>query len=189
MNTVDRVHELVLPLAEAADAQIYDIEYESGVLRIMLDRPDGIDVDTIGKLTQSISSALDERDPLPDSRYLLEVTSPGIERKLRTTAHYTAVVGELVNVKLREAVDGERRFEGTLLATDDTHFEISTGDGGDAPVRRIAYDGVEAARTVFNWEEELAAKKQKSETNKAKVAKSTKATKPAKTNKKKASTR
>ncbi len=186
-STIDRVRELILPLTSVADVDIYDIEHESGVLRIMLDKPGGINVDQIGDLTQVISNALDERDPLPDSRYLLEVTSPGIERKLRTQDHYLAVVGQLVNIKLRQAVDGERRLEGTLVSADKSSFELSVGEADAAAVQRIAYADVEAARTVFNWEEELAAKKQQKAPKKAKAA--AQQDKPAKTNKKKASTR
>lgn len=148
MDTVTRVRELVEPLVDDADAEIYDLELVGGVLRITLDRPGGIDIGVIGQVTRAVSRMLDDADPIP-GEYTLEVTSPGLERPLRTREHFTGAVGSLVTVKTRAGVEGDRRVRGELVAADHDGFEVAPTDGG-AP-RRLAYDEVERVRTVFEW--------------------------------------
>lgn len=147
MDTVTRVRNLVEPSVAEAGAEIYDMELNGGVLRITLDRPGGIDIGTIGKVTRAVSHLLDEADPIA-GEYTLEVTSPGLERPLRVPAHYTRAVGDTVAVKTRAGVEGDRRLKGTLVSADDLGFEVKPDDG---PVRRLSYDDVERVRTVFEW--------------------------------------
>ncbi len=155
MQAVERVRALVEPIVASFGVELYDVEHESGILRIMVDRPGGIDVDTVGDLSKDISTALDEDDPLPDSRYLLEVSSPGIERKLRLPEHYKAQLGEQVNLKVAAGVDGPRRFEARLDGADDSGIDISVAtNDSDPTTRRLAYTDIEAARTVFHWGEQ-----------------------------------
>lgn len=191
MGAVERVRELVQPIVDREQVQLYDIEHDAGVLRIMLDRPDGIDVDTIGILSQLISDALDEDDPIPDSRYLLEVTSPGIERKLRTPEHFRAVIGEDVAFKVKLGTAGARRFNARLDAADADGIEV-TLDDADGSTRSLAYDDLESARTIFHWGEQTSEKPGKqSKSAKKGAARSANTsnteTKPSKTNEKKAS--
>ncbi len=148
MDTVTRVRELVAPLVEEAGAELYDLELVGGVLRITLDRPGGIDIGVIGQVTRAVSRMLDDVDPIP-GEYTLEVTSPGLERPLRTRAHFAGAVGTLVAVKTRPGVEGDRRVRGELTGADDDGFEVAPSDGS-AP-RRLAYDEVERVRTVFEW--------------------------------------
>jgi ribosome maturation factor RimP len=152
VGAVERVRELVEPLIEREGVELYDVELESGILQIMVDRPGGIDVDTIGTLSQGISDALDVADPIPDSRYLLEVTSPGIERKLRLPEHFAAQVDNVIAVKVQRGVEGDRRFEGVLKSADGTGVEVSVaGKDGDV-TRRLEYEEIESARLVFQWD-------------------------------------
>jgi len=168
LRATDRVREIVLPIIEAADASLYDVEHESGILRVMVDREGGIDVDTIGDLSQQISAALDHDDPFPNQRYLLEVTSPGIERKLRLPEHFQAHIGSDVNIKVRDPIEGERRFEGRLDIVDDTGIEITLASGDEPVTRRIAFQNVDTARTIFHWaSEEQTSTKNKSTNKKA----------------------
>ena len=76
------------------------------------------------------------------------MSSPGLERPLRTPAHFARAVGADVSVKTRPGSDGERRVEGTVQAADDDGFTLALADGG---TRRIRYDEVEKARTTFAW--------------------------------------
>jgi ribosome maturation factor RimP len=96
----------------------------------------------VSEATRVVSAALDRHDPVP-GRYTLEVSSPGVERTLRTPDHFERFVGTTVNVKTHPDVEGERRVEGSLEAADD--------DGIVVAGRRIAYADVERARTVFVW--------------------------------------
>lgn len=154
MTVADRVRELVLPLLEARRLDLYDIEMAGPVLRVVVDRAGGLDLDTLSDATRAVSRALDEADPIP-GHYTLEVSSPGLERRLRTPRHFAGAVGEEVKVKLTAtaAEGGERRLGGVLVASDATGVVVRTGhDEAGTPVeRRVAYDDIERARTVFDW--------------------------------------
>lgn len=143
MGTAERVHQLIEPLLAAEGTEVVDVEHTGGILRVTLDRPGGIDTDALSRASVTISDLLDEHDPLPGSRYVLEVSSPGIERPLRRPEHYQRSVGEMVTVKTNPDVEGERRIQGTLDEADD--------DGIIVAGRRLAYGDIESARTVFEW--------------------------------------
>jgi len=150
MDTASRVRLLVEPLVEAAGASVYDVEHTGGVLRITVQRDGGVDIDVIGKLTRQISHLLDEEDPLP-GQYTLEVSSPGLERTLRTPEHFAGAVGSLVTVKTRAGVEGDRRLKGTLLAADADHVTIAPVAADPGATRVLALADIDRARTVFEW--------------------------------------
>ena len=147
MSIVDNVTALVLPVCAELDVELYDLTYTGSVLQISLEKPDGIDVEVLKKLSRKVSILLDEHDPIP-GRFTLEVTTPGLERTLRTPAHFVRAVGEEVTVKTRPGVEGDRRVNGILAAADGE--SITVGAGEDA--RTLVYDDVLKARTVFVWE-------------------------------------
>jgi len=138
--TAQRVRDLVLSLLRAlpddpsapAPVELYDVEFAGGTLRVVLRRDGGLDVATISSLTRSISAALDDADPIQAS-YTLEVTSPGLERRLRTIEHFAGAIGEQVSFKLRPGLDGDRRFIG----------EVSELHGEDITVTGIEPHGSE----------------------------------------------
>ncbi|WP_426573155.1 ribosome maturation factor RimP [Aquihabitans sp. McL0605] len=150
MDTTTRVRLLIEPLVEAAEVSIYDFEYAGGVLRLTVDRPGGVDIGVIGKLTRDISRMLDEEDPMP-GQYTLEVSSPGLERALRTPEHFAGAVGTLVSIKTRAGVEGDRRFKGVVTAADDDTATIAVTGGDPAAPRTIALADIERARTIFEW--------------------------------------
>ncbi len=149
MDTAERVRELVAPVVEAAGVELYDVELAGGILRILLDRSGGIDIGEIGRLTREISHLLDEADPIAGP-FTLEVSSPGLERPLRTPAHFARAVGELVNLKLKPGAGGERRLKATVESADDEAVTLSMADGETEP-RRVAYEDISRARTIFEW--------------------------------------
>jgi ribosome maturation factor RimP len=152
MGPAERVRQLVEPLITAAGLELWDVDFAGGVLRVLVDRPGGADLDSIGRLSEPISALIDEADAGPDGRYVLEVSSPGVERVLRTPDQHRRFIGELVTVKTAEPVGGERRFRGLLLAADDTGIDLgSEADGPDAVRRRLAYDQIQQTRTVLVW--------------------------------------
>lgn len=146
MAVIDRVRELVAPVVADAGADLYDIEFTGGILRIMVDADDGIDIDVIKTISRSSSRILDDADPIP-GRYTLEVSSPGLERPLRTREHYEGAIGELVKFKTHAEVDGRRRFEGTVVGADADGFRIDL-DGTEVS---FGYDDVTKTKTVFEW--------------------------------------
>src|SRR5207237_2371348 len=152
MGPAERVRDLILPLLEASDLELVDVEVRAGLLRIAVDRPGGVDLDAIGQVSQGISAALDREDPLPGGRYVLEVSSPGLERPLRTPEHFRRFVGATVAVKVSAAAEtggGERRMQGRLAGADDQGVVLEVS-GHEAPLR-LDYADIEAARTVFEW--------------------------------------
>jgi ribosome maturation factor RimP len=146
VSIVERVREIVEPLLARHSLEVYDVELVGSQLRVTIDRPapatEGLDLEAIAQATRLISLALDEHDPI-DSRYTLEVSSPGLERSLRLPGHFAGAVGSVVNLKTRPGVEGDRRVRGVLAGADD--------EGVTVDDRRFRYDEIEKARTVFEW--------------------------------------
>lgn len=143
MDVAERVRDLVeAPLVDAG-VELVDVELKGHTLCVFVDRPEGgIDLDALTDATQLVSRVLDEHDPVP-GRYTLEVSSPGVERPLRTPAQFRRFVGTTVSVRTHGNVEGERRVEGELTSADD--------DGIVVNQRALSYGDIERARTVFTW--------------------------------------
>jgi ribosome maturation factor RimP len=145
-----RVRDLVVPIATDLGLDVYDIEQRGGTLRITLDTPRGADagvtLDVLSLASRLMSKELDQHDPIP-SRYTLEVTSPGVERALRTPAHFQREVGKVVAIRLANVEAEQRRVQGVISAADDDGVTIHAEDGD----RRIAYTDIDRAKTVFEW--------------------------------------
>jgi ribosome maturation factor RimP len=146
MGTSERIAELVEPILLDRGHELYDVELTGATVRVLVDREGGVALDDLEQLAREISGVLDEADPLPD-RFYLEVSSPGLERPLRQPKHFQTAVGTKVKVKTLPSVEGDRRVDGLLAAADDDSVTVET----DAGPRRLAYDDIERARTVFEW--------------------------------------
>lgn len=148
---IDRVHALVDPIASDLGLDVYDVERRGATIRITLDTPPGSDggitLDTLSLATRLVSRELDHVDPIA-GHYTLEVTSPGLERPLRTSAHFRREVGKDVTVRLRDPQADPRRVQGRLVAADEQAATLLLDDGSE---RVIGYDDVDKARTVFEW--------------------------------------
>jgi ribosome maturation factor RimP len=147
MAIIDKLRELVEPLCADLGIEIYDLELNGGVFRVSVDRDGGIGMTDIAELTRSISRALDVHDPI-SGHYTLEVSSPGLERPLRTPEHYRRAVGSPVKLKLVPGAVAGRRLEGLLVAADDTACTLRLSGGAE---QQLAYDLIDKARTVFEW--------------------------------------
>ena len=135
---------LVEPVVSPLGLELVDVEHVGATLRVSVDRPGGVDLDAISTASEAVSAALDraEPDPVP-GRYTLEVSSPGVERPLRTPEHFRHAIGTTVSVRTHAGVEGERRIEGVLSEADDEGVVVAG--------RRLAYGEIERARTVFEW--------------------------------------
>ena len=150
MGTTERVRDLIEPLVSQRNLELVDVEHGGGTLRVTVDREGGVDIDTLSTVTRDVSRLLDERDPVP-GRYTLEVSSPGLERTLRTPTHFRRALGEKVTVKTVPGTEGDRRITGVLASADDDGVVV-TVEGDDGPAeRRLAYGEIERARTTFDW--------------------------------------
>jgi ribosome maturation factor RimP len=151
---LSRVRALVVPIASDLGLEVYDIEQRGGTLRITLDTPPGSEtgilLDDISLASRLIGRELDHEDPVP-GHYTLEISSPGVERALRTPAHFQREVGKVVAIRLADVGHDDRRVTGTLVAADDTSATVAV-DGPDGMVERtVAYDQIDRAKTVFEW--------------------------------------
>lgn len=120
-NIAGVVTELISPVADEMGIILWDVEYvkegAKKILRITIDSEEGIDINTCEKFHRTIDPMLDEADPIDES-YYLEVTSPGIEREIKTDAHIEMCRGEKVEIKLYAPKNGSKVFCGELVGLD-----------------------------------------------------------------------
>lgn len=146
------LRSLLEPALTAAGLETWDVESGRGVLRVLVDAPGGVDLDALTRASGIVSKLVDERPELaPDGSYQLEVSSPGVERTLRTPEHFRRYVAAEISVKTTVAVDGARRHRGRLTAVTEDGIELEPADrpGGD-PIG-IAFADISRAHTVLVW--------------------------------------
>jgi ribosome maturation factor RimP len=123
----ERLIALIEPLASRLGYELVELEYSAGrasaVVRLFIDRPEGVGLDDCERMSREVSALLDVEDPIPTA-YTLEVSSPGFDRVLRTQAHFVRFVGSRVFVELKAPRDGRRRYTGTLLSVDDSGIAL-----------------------------------------------------------------
>ncbi|MDH5223849.1 MAG: ribosome maturation factor RimP [Actinomycetota bacterium] len=148
------VEALLRPMIEAEGLELYDVtrgrEHGRMVLKIEVEGPDGVDIDTLSRLSGRIAARLDD-EAYETGPYDLEVSSPGLERSLRRPAHFLRTVGEQVKVKTTAPVAGSKTHTGTLIAADDEHVIVAVGD----EPRTLRLADIASARTVVDWGAEL----------------------------------
>jgi ribosome maturation factor RimP len=134
----------------AEGLELDDVEVAGGqgspAVRVVVDGPDGVDVDHLADLSRGIERLLDGTR-YETTRYGLEVSSPGLERKLRRPAQWAKVVGASVTVKTRSEIDGSRRHDG-VVATGEEAVDLDV----DGSRRTIPFADITSAKTVFVWE-------------------------------------
>jgi ribosome maturation factor RimP len=148
-NDANELVGALSPIVEAHGLELIDVEVHGSELTVFVDREGGVGLDELGAATKDVSAALDDIDPLP-GRYTLTVSSPGLERRLRTPAHFARAVGQKVTIRVDAGTADVRRLTGTLEAADEAGCTLTGPEvpGGEV---RISYDQIERARTVFEW--------------------------------------
>ena len=115
---LNRLRELILPIAEAFQKTLWGIEVlptrNSNIVRVYIDSSSGVNVDDCANISRQISSLLDVESFLPES-YVLEVSSPGLDRKLFEISHYSAYIGEKVKISLKAPFEQRRNYLGVLI--------------------------------------------------------------------------
>jgi ribosome maturation factor RimP len=117
--TLTRIWELAIPLAQAEGMEIVDIVFRhegsrgGRVLRLYMDKQGGPNVDDLSRVSRQLSEVLDVQDTI-DGAYILEVSSPGINRPLRRPEHFSRFVGKRIRIRTRDLIDGRRSFLGIL---------------------------------------------------------------------------
>ncbi len=145
-QTVDkeRLIELIEPPLAALGFELADLDAHlgrRGLLRIFIDRAQGVTLEDCERVSEQLGAWLDVEDPLPGS-YVLEVSSPGFDRRLRTLAHFERFAGERAKLELRDAREGHRKLTGRLAGTDAGQVLIEV----DGEVRRVPLNDIAVAR-------------------------------------------
>ena len=142
------------PVIESSGLELVDVTFrrETGrkVLRVTIDRPGGLDLDTISEVSEKVSRRLD-LERFESGPYALEVSSPGLERSLRGPDEFRRFVGERVRIKTVEPLGGSKVHEGALVSADAEAIVLASASGE----LRVPYDGIASARTSPDWAEEL----------------------------------
>lgn len=155
MTVEERVFDLVNEAVTELEVELFDVEYVGATLRLVITSPEGgVSTDQLTKVSRTASAILEEADPIP-GRYTLEVSSPGLERKLTKPEHYQRSIGELVVVKLLPHLD-TRRIKGTLTEVSEDAIVVAAVemDGIDLPEvseQRVELTDIDKTRTVFEW--------------------------------------
>lgn len=130
-NIADTVWDLILPTVNELGCSLWDVEYvkESArqILRVTIDKENGVDINDCEAVHRGIDPILDETDPIP-VQYYLEVSSPGVERDLTRPFHFDVCNGQKVDVKLFTALNGQKQYTGTLNAYSEEEKTVTVDD-------------------------------------------------------------
>jgi len=131
-----RVRDALDPVVSAAGYDLEDLSVSAAgrrsVVRVVVDRDGGLDLDAVAEISRTVSAALDDSEVMGDGSYVLEVTSPGVDRPLTEPRHWRRAVGRLVKV----SVSDEGTVTGRVRAADDATVSLDV----DSDVRDYAYD-------------------------------------------------
>ena len=133
-NTESKVEALVSGMIEEMGYELVDVEFvkegQNWYLRFYLDKEGGINIDDCEKASKAIEKLLYEKDPI-EQAYILEVSSPGLDRQLKKDKDFVKYAGSLVDVKLYKAVDGSKEFQGTLKGLEGNIITIEDENGNE----------------------------------------------------------
>ena len=150
-NIAGTVTELVSPVAEEMGIILWDVEFvkegSKRILRITIDSEEGIDINLCEKFHRTIDPMLDEADPIEES-YYLEVTSPGVEREIKTDAHIEMCQGEKVEAKLYAPKNGVKSFEGILIGLNAEGRVVIESNGAQIELEK---NEIAKMHTVFDF--------------------------------------
>ncbi len=150
-GTAESLWALIEPYLAKEGIELDDLEIAGGsgtsIVRVTIDAEDAVDVERVARVSRGVSRLLDDADPFAGS-YTLEISSPGLERKLRRPRHYEKSIGREIKVKTRSPIGGEHLHRGVLAAATETDAVVETEAGS----RSIPFTEITSARTVFVWE-------------------------------------
>lgn len=141
----DRIAEMARQVAEGHGVELDDVELmgrgRRSLLRVVIDKPGGVTLDDCEAVSKDLGAVLDVEDPL-SGPYTLEVTSPGLDRPLKTAGHFRKHVGKLARVVTRVPVEGQNFLVGRISAADDEGVALDTARGEV----RISFTNISRAR-------------------------------------------
>ncbi len=138
-SVIGKAEPLLEAVAREQGVELYDLEYvkESGdmILRLYIDKDGGVDINDCERVSRAAEAVLDAEDPIP-AAYVLEVSSPGIERKLKKESHFARYVGVKVEVRLFSPMNGRKKFVGILQGMQNGTITITEEDGTELAFER-----------------------------------------------------
>ena len=149
-NIETKIENLLKNIIENIGYELYDVRYEKEgkdfYLRIIIDKPEGIDINDCETVNNAINDILDEADYIKD-QYFLEVSSPGLERILRKDKHYEKQIGNEISLKLFKPINKQKELIGILQEYNNDELTIKVED----ETLKINLKDIAIAKTVFNW--------------------------------------
>ena len=149
-NIESKVENLLNSSIEALGYELYDVLYEKEgkdyYLRIIIDKPEGIDINDCEIVNNEINPILDEADYIKE-QYFLEVSSPGIERTLRKEKHFLNQIGNEISVKLFKPINKQKETIGILEEYNKDEITIKTKES----TVKIDLKDIAVVKTIFNW--------------------------------------
>ncbi len=146
-----KVEEIAQRVAQSAGLELVEAEVKGGgsalLVRIVIDKPEGVTHEDCKLVSSQMGELLDAEDAIP-GHYTLEVSSPGVERKLLKPQDYLRFQGKKAKITVREEVAGRRTWEGTLAGFSDGLIALETEPG---EIRQLPFDQVKKANLKFEW--------------------------------------
>ena len=131
-NVAETVRELAKPLVESLGLTLWDVRFvkegADSILRIIIDKDEGVCIDDCVAVNDILDAPLDEADPI-SVPYRLQVQSPGVERELTRDEHFAKYIGAPVKIKLHRAVNDRKQYSGTLVSCENGEITVDTPDG------------------------------------------------------------
>jgi len=147
-----KIEEIAQRVADSEGMELVEVEVKGGgahrLVRISIDKPEGISHADCELVSQQVGTILDVEDVVPGGRYTLEVSSPGVERKLLKPRDYERFQGKKAKITLHEPVEGRRNWEGTIAGFADGVIALEAGPGKTV---RFPLDQVQKANLKFEW--------------------------------------
>lgn len=150
-----RLADIITPVIEGLGFELVRIRLMGGktrILQIMVDRPDGgIEVDECAQVSTAVSAVMDVEDPIEDN-YILEVSSPGIDRPLTRLKDFDMWIEYEARLETTEMIDGRRRFKGVLQGTEGDEVLIEIEEGGEPVTIGLKFDWLSDAKLLLTDE-------------------------------------
>ena len=151
-----KIEEIAQRVAESEGMELVEVEIKGGgpqrLIRISIDKPAGVTHGDCELVSQQVGTILDVEDVVPGGRYTLEVSSPGVERKLLKPQDYERFRGKKAKITLREPLDGRRTWEGTLAGFDESPAGSTVAlETAPEKILRFPFEQVVKANLKFEW--------------------------------------
>lgn len=147
MHSQQKWQTIVGKVLEGTEFEFVGVEYSGGgkyaVLRVYIDKPGGITIDDISRISRELSLILDVEEPIKGA-YTLEVSSPGLQRPLFTPAHFQVQVGQKITLKTRSLQNGRQNYKGVLAKADESGVELEC----EGQLFSFSYSDIDKAKVI-----------------------------------------